>query len=109
VARILFRLSVAGKRIPVIHDPSIEGEYGHFDAGDMVIRLSDMAMTTETLFRETLYHEVFHVCMFLSGLSFAVSKELEEQIVRMCDGILWDALKNVDDTLKKKSSTKKSK
>lgn len=80
----------------MVLDSSLHDCYGEFDQEKLEIRVSTQTAAKPKLLKETVRHEIFHACLFLSGLSFALPDVLEEQVVRMGDGILWDAVNEAE-------------
>lgn len=87
------RVSIGGWSVVVEYDPELE-EYGKWFLDKRVIRVGPLA---ETCFAETLRHELRHVTLDISGLSWAERHE-NEALVRAFDHILdpaWESIQNL--------------
>jgi Zn-dependent peptidase ImmA (M78 family) len=89
----LFSLTVAGKKVRVIADSNIE-PYALFDPETNIIRVHPSVTSDETLFFETIRHELGHAVMHITGLFALMSAEVQEAIIRSMDSFLFPVLPN---------------
>jgi hypothetical protein len=88
---LLFNLKIAGRKIPVIEDPSLE-DHGNYDYERDAIILHPNTVKDTALFEGTVRHELHHALFAYSGLAYLFTEDQIEAIIRMSDALLWNAV-----------------
>jgi hypothetical protein len=86
----LFCLNVGGREIPVYLNDEVE-PYGEFRSDVYEIHIHPDCLASKELFQRILKHECLHACIYLSGLAWGVTDDIQEMLVRMMDGMGWEA------------------
>lgn len=97
-------ITVAGHRVRIKIDPNLN-DWAQFDIDEKLISVSLRAMEKEEFLNDTLRHELAHAALRLSGVSFAMSNEVEEAVVRCIEQIFLPALTKLNSRLQIKPAT----
>jgi hypothetical protein len=91
------RVRVAGHWIKVRWD-DLGGVFGQYDQDKMEIVLSNNIKGDPDTAWETLYHEMMHASLGLSGLAEILGETTEEAIVRNVEYIFLPAISELSDS-----------
>lgn len=99
-------IQVAGHRVRLKVDPSLT-DWANFDLDKKLISISlQAAAESEESLAVIIKHEVFHAALRLSGVSFTMSAELEEAVVRCMEQIFLPASALLDAKLNSRLKAK---
>lgn len=82
-------IDVMGHRIKIEHKSIDDESHGDYDRDKLVIRINPDSTADKD---STLFHEVIHSIMELSGLSEVLEDKLEEAITRCIERNLYPIL-----------------
>lgn len=86
--RVPAEVMVGGRKLRVEYVDSLEGGYGDLKMSDGLIRIAmDQHDTEEEVF-STLFHELTHYALWLTGHSEAWSDPIEEAVVTALENML---------------------
>jgi hypothetical protein len=103
-------ISIGGVEVEIVYIPKLNeladcwGEFSEEDGRKLVIRIDDGLVGQDLL--STLFHEMCHASLHISGLAFAVKPDMEEAIVRCIELIYNPAVKQLATLLQEKSNGK---
>lgn len=84
-------VSILGHKFRVDIDATLDaGEYGDTCSRTKVIRLNPRL--SEEVKLETLWHEVLHASLGISGLSHVLTADLEEAVVSCIENATWELI-----------------
>ena len=83
----LQKINVLGHSIKIEYKTWHDGQFGSCDPDNRVIKLSHACLEDEALHWETLKHEVMHMILHMSGISFMESNN-EEAYVRCIENLI---------------------
>lgn len=86
-------VTIGGHRFKVVwvETEDLEGTWGQLELDTRKILLSKRHKTTKQAM-VTLRHEMIHAALQVGGVSYLLTEELEEGIVRCLEGLLLPAL-----------------
>lgn len=85
---------VGGVRMRIRYKKLASDAYGEYDHDLNEIRINSVLVTDETLFWETLRHEVLHASFGVSGIS-SLERFEEETVVRCIENVFFPAWKRI--------------
>ena len=83
----LQKINVLGHSIKIEYKTWADGQFGSCDPDNRSIKLSHACLEDEALHWETLKHEVMHMILHMSGISFMESNN-EEAYVRCIENLI---------------------
>lgn len=78
-------ITVLGQKIRIVRQP-LDDKYGQFDSAKREIHLDPSYPRASV--DATLLHEVLHAALHVGGISYALSDEIEEAVVRCIEHAL---------------------
>ena len=93
-------LQVGGQKVEL---RIVEGmqELGTYDHDSKIICINESLRDDDKEFFSTVRHELMHASLAISGVSFGMSEQVEEQVVRCFDGVFFPAYEAmINDALK---------
>lgn len=98
-ARRIRSVDVLGHKIPVVYTRWQDGQWGECDLDNRTIKLSEACLDDPRQQWLTLVHEVTHMILGITGLSF-MEHNNEEAIVRCIEGCIVPWIENNADKYK---------
>lgn len=106
--KVPVRITIQGRDVPIRYLKKIPGEteddpsYGEFDRVTKVITINKARHTSGPELFSTVYHEILHAIMDITGQNTGMSEHREETLVRAFENSLYGVLQlNVSSPLVK--------
>jgi len=87
IMRKLQNITVLGHKIKIEYKTWSDGQFGSCDPDNKLIKLSHACLDDDELHWATLTHEVMHMIMWLTGISF-MERNDEEVYVRCFENLV---------------------
>lgn len=88
-------IQIAGHTVKIIYQKKMKGEWGRCYIDDKEIHLNAKCLDDKELHDSTLFHEIAHYCLGVSGISWIIYKkglDIEEGVVRCLDNLFIPAI-----------------